>query len=136
MSDELRAARERLRRLRNGESYASVYGMHEVGGGFRQRDEQAVIDNNLAEHPSDGATPASTEWIRESFGPLKMNVSFKRPSMSFATLPNLLVLYWCPPCGNLPPCVCIESFVLIDNPTREQVRNLARCLGITLREVP
>lgn len=62
MSDDTKAARERLRRIAKGESYASVYKTEFVLGGYEEADRQKIVDNDLASNP-----PDDDEAIDEAF---------------------------------------------------------------------
>ena len=73
MGDELRAAAERVRRVRQveAEGYDLWNATHAVYGptGHRNhssaRDERAVIDAYLAEYAADSGEPVTEEWLRE-----------------------------------------------------------------------
>jgi hypothetical protein len=67
MSNDLRAAAERLRRI-NDESYSDVYGVDYTGGGMMERDCKRLEDFALGLLDS---TPVDETWLRSEFGPLE-----------------------------------------------------------------
>lgn len=76
---DLRAATERLRRIRSGEDFHTVYGGNQkpiLSGGKEVsafadpvsvdkclKDQQRVVGAYLAEHPADDDEPITEEWI-------------------------------------------------------------------------
>lgn len=75
-------------------------------------------------------------WLSERFGPHLASCPWKRYALHFATDKFARILGWCPPCGPLPACICLNEWVLIENPTRGQVYHLLAALGIELKEQP
>ena len=127
MTDELiREAAERLRRMRK-ESYEFDGGYPATDEGRRQslHDHVALAEAYLSEHRADDHLPVDEAWLRSvGFGqkwgdPLRysggeIDMTWKDDRMSLAWRSD----EWC----DLP------------GKTRGDVRNLAKALGITLKE--
>lgn len=137
MTNDLRAAAERLRRIYAGESYQSVYGVEWIGGGFQQRDEQDIVEHFLATtRPDDGEEPTA-DWLRQVgfqscivFDRLEIPARFKDG--------NPVVWLWHDPDGEIG-WSSEESGAALLFPagsvwTRGQLRDLCRALQIELKE--
>lgn len=87
----------------------------------------------LAENPTDSDEPVTEDWLSITFGPHLSSSGHKRYSLCFA-VKNFAEFNWCPPCGNLPQCVCFGRAVVIENPSRGDIRRLCHAMRIDLKE--
>ena len=139
MTDDEKAATERVRRLESPQNmtpadFDETYGK---AGGFRHDvddDYRTLARAFLREHPGDEDVGVDEAWLSSTFGRLA-SCGRKRYALHFATRLGL-VLSWCPPCGDLPACLCIETAVIVTAPTRGDVRRLCKCLGVPITEQP
>lgn len=139
-SDELRAAAARLRIARyggDGDNPLSGIAMaySKSPSGFEDiaqlsKDQLAIVEAYLAENPADSDEPITEEWLR-TFS--EMEVATTKRLAYIVTWCGLLSIEWCPQCGDMPPLLCLDKRVLRENPTRGQLRLLARALGIPLK---
>lgn len=121
MTQEIRAAAERLRRLEAGEHQDAVYG--DFANAFRRLDTQTLADAFLAEHPADDDEPDTEEWLR-GVGFTDCKNDGLRLSI-LARYPNLGMPFW---------EVCGTVIRLAQPKTRGQLRRLCAALGISLKE--
>jgi hypothetical protein len=65
-----KAALERLRRVKDGESACIVYGEDDViyAATLCERDEATLAELALSEHPADDDEPVSVEWATQMYG--------------------------------------------------------------------
>lgn len=139
MSDELRAAAERVRRLGAGENYSSVYGCEMTMGGHMQRDERKIVDAYLALFRADDEQPIDETWLRSVGGKRPMT-----PARDTCLVLGCFRTGACPPDGIYPisyyktpkgePNWMVFGNVIKSPETRGDLRLLARALGITLKE--
>jgi hypothetical protein len=83
---------------------------------------QEAVDENEA---------VTIEWLSAQFGPHLASCPWKRYTVHFATDKLARAVGWCPPCGDLPACICINEFVVIRNPTRRQLNCLLEALCLS-----
>jgi hypothetical protein len=96
-----------------------------------QADMWDVCRQYLSEHDT---TAITEEWLR-SVGPMETAVT-KRLGYVVAR-GSVFDIIWCPKCGDcLSPALCLGTSVVKRNPTRGDLRTLARALGIELLEQP
>jgi len=132
MSDDIRAAAERLRRVKNGEPSKIVYGYGDgplddidcdIIATQRQKDEKLLADAHLAYLelvPADDGEPVTIEWMVEQ--------DWFRESETVVTHADvsLYVSF-----SSTPPVVFVEVYELGTVRTRGEVRRLLVALGVT-----
>lgn len=136
MSDELRAA-DRLRKFNSGDMsvYETDYGLH--------ADRAVLADAYLVEHPADDGEPVTEEWLR-SVGFTQYNEETLSSDMVFLSLwidrslhnTAFLAVHW-PLTTKYEVYWSCQGFSLYKPAypkTRRDVRNLAKCLGVELKE--
>lgn len=64
MTEDVRAAAERLRRIQNGERDYQVYPSKVRGTDPTHLDKDTLVRAYLAEHPADDGGPVTPEWLR------------------------------------------------------------------------
>lgn len=89
----------------------------------------ATVLERLADHPADDSESVTEEWLSKTFGPHLASCPWKRYAMHFATTKGGRLCGWCPPCGDLPACLCVDRLVMTESPTRGDVRLLLKALG-------
>lgn len=107
-------------------------GAYSPGNGFYETPELALA--YLAQNPADDDELVTQQWVSDTFGHHLASCDWKRYALHIATDKFARPIGWCPPCGVLAQCLCLNEWVLIDNPTRRQVRALLSALGIKVQK--
>ena len=129
MSDELRAAAERVRRVEAGEPADQAYRAHPRRQFQQFADRGLMASAWLAEHPADDDEPISPEWLRSvGFTLTDAHVRY----YSNRSRPPFVVVIASD--GRLRLAVQngsdVEGGDVCQKPTRGDVRRLCRALGI------
>lgn len=122
-SDSLEQAAERWR----AQKYTRGLDDH-----LYRHDSKLLADAKAAERD---AEPVTEEWLSMMFGPHLASCCWKRHALHIATTKTGLLVGWCPPCGDLPACLCVDHAVLLREPTRGQLLRLLAALGIAPKGV-
>ena len=143
MTDELKAAAERIRRISGGENRVEVYGTTEKlsDGKWRNphNDLLELVDAFLAEHPADDDVAIAEEWLKSvgftEEGKQRWPVLVSPQSSKNGPICRIYYeplngcdgwqIGWKDACGSIPT---------LD--TRSEVRQLCIALRITLKETP
>lgn len=122
MSDELRAAAERLRRVHAGEPVQTVY-ESSIPRAFANmgRDENTLSNAWQDEHPADDEELVTEEWL------LSIGFRLEIDEYGGADWWQLDKVKHAPSCGTWE----FDSAYLPDQPTRGHVRRLLTALGVT-----
>lgn len=130
MSDELKAAAARQRRLRDGEPITQAYRAfaHSASGiyGHERRDRDLVLDAVLREHDE---TPVDAQWLR--------SIGFvENENCDEDYIPGTrLGLHWMEVHFDRGySWVSHKENVIVNKPTRGQLRRLCSVLGFALKE--
>lgn len=128
MTSELRAAAERLRRIKAGEMLVDVYDdIHPDHIGARMADERAVAYASLDLFRANDAEPITVEWLRES----GWTFNGKWWSSPLNSLGNSIVVI---DLDNGPEWsfgqVAFGFLMIPEQKTRRQLRDLLAALGI------
>lgn len=127
MSDsELRAAAERIRKVRAGADPWQVYDGKPGSGS--ETDEDAIVSAYLAEHPADSDQPAAWPWLG--------NLGFVDTGDVSRLTPNCWTIDWTIDVTSNPggSVLWLNDTPVTDDPTRGHVRRLLAALGVPLKE--
>ena len=130
MSDELRAAAER-HKMRLGDKHC--YQMNDMSH-LELDDLLTLADAYLAEHPADGETPVDEAWLRSVGFELVDIDNPEQMIVASIETDGYSLNYFNDGTASVGAHGCWLD-VWLPCPARGDIRNLARCLGIELREV-
>lgn len=91
--------------------------------------EPVAAAQRLAAHVKrfEDPTPVDEAWLERVFGSHLPTGMTKRYSIQFAVMFGRPLL-WLPQCGDLCPCICLGSRVIMENPTQGSVRTLCKAM--------
>jgi hypothetical protein len=140
MSDELRAAAERLRQVKAGGPITVIYDRRDdLKDAFRliDIDRRILADAWLAQNPADDAEPADAAFVRRFGTPISdegdgVIVKFDRPAIE----PSVRLIWEKNWKGDTRVCVGIGRDNFVQTDTRGVVRSLLTALRVPLTESP